>query len=125
MTNKLPKYFVLQKAGSESSLDFERTVENKEIQRKNNPKGIFLWGVGNSTKKETIEKLLENEPEPYVIFSTITSKFRKQDIEHIDSERKTLRIWNSPELPEGAQVVTYAEKGGKGKNLPLCTGVPV
>ncbi|MFW0119146.1 hypothetical protein ACN08Y_04400 [Rothia sp. P5764] len=93
---QVPNIFVWQRAGAESSSDFQQTVTIKEIQRAQNEEGIFLWGVGNSFSEKTLELLLAKNSKPLVLFTHIISKFRPIDVESIANEYKNIRFWEKP-----------------------------
>ncbi|VEH06047.1 Uncharacterised protein [Corynebacterium kutscheri] len=123
MNESLPKMFLWHKAGSESSLNLTSTLNVKELQRINNPDRIFLWGLGSSVSDTRLQHFLDEvEEDPQVVISQIISKPRPQDVQFINEELKTIRVWNSATeiltgenfpFPEGSQVVStaFSKKG--------------
>lgn len=127
MNESLPQMFLWHKAGSESSHDFCSTLQIKDLQRANNPDGIFLWGLGSNVAKHRLLEFLDQlNDEPQVVISHINSRPRPQDVQFIDCDRKTVRVWktatsvltgeNFPIL-QGSQVVSaaYNKEGEEAK----------
>lgn len=120
----LPDYFVWHTVGTESSLTLEQNFKSLEAQRRNNPDDIFLWGCGNSISENVLLDLLKaTNNQPLLVFTPIKSAVRNKDKTHLDSDTKSVCLWQSIDqkrspgfsMPIGAQVVSTAENDQGGK----------
>lgn len=104
----VPSAFVWSRIGPESGETLDLVLERKERQRLASG-GVFVWGVGHSVRNG-VQRLLEGEPRPRVLFTRIQGAGAR-----IDRAPRGLLLWRGYHdegevrpLPPGAIVVSRA-----------------
>lgn len=95
----LPKAFCWTRMGAESGENLGAIIRRKELERRLGS-GAFFWGIGNGLGRG-ISALIQEVPQPRVLFSPIRGKARR-----VDATPARLVVW------------TRFENGGNLQRLP-------